>query len=133
MDLNELKPKSDTIKVTLLHPVSFEPILKEDGKEMTITAYLPFSKVYKQAVHEQANKHIQKLASKNKQVKYTAEDLDAANLELLSKITKEWDIVLEGKTPKCTPDNVSSLYKDFPWIKEQVEDAVNDISSFMKA
>lgn len=132
MDLLDLKPKSDTIEVILNHPATLEPILKADGTEMSITVYAPHSKVYKDALHEQTNRRLQK-AQKTKKFSMTSEEVEQSSLEVLARITKEWDIVLGGKTPKLDIQSATELYRDYPWIKDQVEEAVNDNASFLKA
>jgi hypothetical protein len=132
MDLLDLKPKSDTIEVILNHPATLEPILKADGTEMSITVYAPHSKVYKDALHEQTNRRLQK-AQKTKKFSMTSEEVEQSSLEVLARVTKEWDIVLGGKTPKLDIQSATELYRDYPWIKDQVEEAVNDNASFLKA
>jgi hypothetical protein len=98
---------------------------------MTITVYAPHSAQYKAAVHEQTNKRIQK-AAKGKKVTFTAEDIESATLELLAKTTKEWSIQLNGKSPKFSVDEASDLYAKLPWLKNQVVEAQEDYSAFLK-
>ena len=129
MDLNSLIPKSDTLAVDIKHPLTGEVMKKDDGSDMTITVYLPHSKEYKASVHEQNNKRIQR-AQKGKSV-YTSEDLEEATLDLLSKTTKEWNIQLDGKSPKFTVEDARALYDKLPWIKGQVLQAQEDLTSFL--
>lgn len=131
MDLSKLIPTDDTITVSLKHPITDEPLTKDDGKEMTITVYAPHSAQYKAAVHEQTNKRIQK-AAKGKKVTFTAEDIESATLELLAKTTKEWSIQLNGKSPKFSVDEAFDLYAKLPWLKNQVVEAQEDYSAFLK-
>lgn len=131
MDLSKLIPTDDTITVSLKHPITDEPLTKDDGKEMTITVYAPHSAQYKAAVHEQTNKRIQK-AAKGKKVTFTAEDIENATLELLAKTTKEWSIQLNGKSPKFSVDEAFDLYAKLPWLKNQVVEAQEDYSAFLK-
>lgn len=131
MDLSNLIPTDDTIVVTLKHPITDEPLTKDDGKEMTITVYAPHSAQYKSVIHEQTNKRIQK-ASKGKKISFTAEDIENATLELLAKTTKEWAIQLNGKSPKCSYTEAVELYGKLSWLKQQVLDAQEDYNSFLK-
>jgi hypothetical protein len=130
-DLFALIPTDDTISVVVKHPVTEEPLLKDDNKEMTITVYAPHSAQYKSAIHEQTNKRIQK-ASKGKKVTFTAEELDNATLELLAKTTKDWNIQLGGKSPKFSVAEAVDLYSKLPWLKQQVLEAQEDYSAFLK-
>jgi len=132
MDLSKLIPTDDTIVVTLKHPLTEEALIKDDGKEMTITVYAPHSATYKAAVHEQTNKRIQ-MASKGKKVTFTAEDIEAATLDLLAKTTKEWNIQLNGKSPKFSVAEAVELYSKLPWLKAQILEAQEDFSAFLKA
>lgn len=131
MDLNNLIPTDDTIVVVIKHPVTDEPLAKDDGKEMTITVYAPHSAQYKAAIHEQTNRRIQK-ASKGKKITVTAEDIENAMLELLAKTTKDWNIQLNGKSPKFSVAEAMDLYGKLPWLKQQVLDAQEDYAAFLK-
>ena len=131
MDLLSLIPTDDTIVVELKHPVTEDLLLKDDGKAMTITVYAPHSSTYKAAIHEQTNKRIQK-AAKGKKVPFTAEELENTTLELLAKTTKDWSIQLNGKSPKYSVGEAMDLYAKLPWLKQQVMDAQEDFSAFLK-
>ena len=131
-DLFNLIPTDDTIVITVKHPVTEEPLVKDDGKEMTITVYAPHSAQYKSAIHEQTNKRIQK-ASKGKKITFTAEEIDNSTLELLAKTTKDWNIQLNGKSPKFSAGEAVDLYGKLPWLKQQVLEAQEDYSAFLKA
>jgi len=130
-DLFALIPTDDTISVVVKHPISDEPLLKDDNKEMTITVYAPHSAQYKSAIHEQTNKRIQK-ASKGKRVTFTAEELESTTLELLAKTTKDWNIQLGGKSPKFSVAEAVELYSKLPWLKQQVMEVQEDYSAFLK-
>jgi hypothetical protein len=130
-DLSSFKPNTDVIEVILTEPDG-DPILKDDGKEMSITVYSPFSKEFKEVQYEQTDKRLNK-ASKNRKIVLTAKEIDEASIELLSHVTKSWDIQLSDKCPKLTIDAAYDLYSTYPWIKEQVEEAINSASSFTKA
>lgn len=131
MDLQSLIPTDDTIVVELKHPVTEELLTKDDGKPMTITVYAPHSSVYKSQMHEQTNKRIQK-ASKGKKITFTAEELENTTLELLAKTTKDWSIQLNGKSPKYSVGEAIDLYAKLPWLKQQVLEAQEDFSAFLK-
>lgn len=130
-DLFNMIPTDDTIVVVLKHPVTEEILTKDDGKEMTITVYAPHAGVYKSTIHEQTNKRIQK-AAKGKKVVFTAEELENTTLELLAKTTKDWSIQLNGKSPKFSVAEAVDLYGKLPWLKQQVLDAQEDFSAFLK-
>jgi hypothetical protein len=130
-DLFNMIPTDDTIVVNVKHPLTEEPLTKDDGKEMTITVYAPHSSAYKAIVHEQTNKRIQK-AAKGKKITFTAEELENTTLEMLAKTTKDWSIQLNGKSPKFSVAEAFDLYNKLPWLKQQVLEAQEDYSAFLK-
>jgi len=130
-DLFSMIPTDDTITVELKHPVTEDALVKDDGKPMTITVYAPHASIYKSQMHEQTNKRIQK-AAKGKKVTFTAEELENAMLELLAKTTKDWSIQLNGKSPKYSVAEAMDLYAKLPWLKQQVLEAQEDYSAFLK-
>ena len=130
-DLFNMIPTDDTILVEIKHPVTEEALIKDDGKPMTITVYAPHSSVYKAQIHEQTNKRIQK-AAKGKKVTFTAEELENSMLDLLAKTTKDWDIQFNNKSHKFTVAEAADLYAKVPWLKQQVIDAQEDYSAFLK-
>lgn len=131
MDLSNLMPTSDTITVILKHPVTDDVLMKDDGTEMSVTVYAPHSKEYKAAIHEQTNKRIQK-AQKSKKITFTAEEIDLASVELIAKTTKDWDLIFNKKQLKFSVAEASDLYQKLPWLKEQVIEAQEDYTSFLK-
>lgn len=131
MDLKDLKPKSDTVEVEIVHPNTLEPLKNEDESTMTITMYAPHSKEYKAVVHEQTNKRL-KQSQKNKRMELTAEDLERTGLELLAKATKSWNITFGGKQPKYSVDAAIDIYDEVFWIRDQIEEAINESLDFTK-
>jgi hypothetical protein len=130
-DLFNMIPTDDTIVVEIKYPGTEELLTQDDGKPMTITVYAPHSSVYKTVVHEQTNKRIQK-AAKGKKITFTAEELESATLEMLAKTTKDWDIQLNKKSPKFSVAEAMELYNKLPWLKQQVLEAQEDYSAFLK-
>lgn len=72
----------------------------------------------------------------------TPEEFDREAVELLAAVTKSWRQVEDGKerdtlTVKkeelvCGKENAARLYKEYPWVKEQVDAAVLDRANFLK-
>jgi len=130
MDLQNLIPKFDTSTFEIKHPLTNETLVKDDGNPMTITVYLPHAKEYKAVVHEQTNARIQR--SQKGKVLYTSEEIEDATMNLLVKTTKDWNIQLDGKEPKFTPETCRDVYDKLPWVRAQVLKAQEDYESFMK-
>lgn len=130
MDLMNFIPKSDIATFEIKHPLTGEVLKKDDGSVMTITVYLPHSKEYREVVHEQTNKRIQR--SQKGKTLYTSQEIEEATLDLLVKTTQDWDIQLDGKTPKFTQDACKDVYDKLPWVRAQVLQAQEDMTSFLK-
>ena len=130
MDLKDLTPTSDTVEVTLLHPNTEEVLKNNDKSPMTITLFAPHSKVYKSAMHEQTNKQIKKVRANKKDIDFTAEDIEQSSLEVLAKVTKEWNITYNGVVPKVSA--AKEVYEEVFWIKDQIEEALKTSLDFTK-
>jgi hypothetical protein len=129
-DLLDLKPKKDTIEVFVKHPVTGETILKEDGTEMTISVYGTHTRQYKDAIHDQSDTRIEKASkSKDANIRISSRDVEAFSIELAARITADWDIVLGGKKPPL--EDAKKVYEDFPWLRAQVMEAIEDFEAFM--
>ena len=62
----------------------------------------------------------------------TAEELEDAGMELLAKTTKEWNITFGGEQPKFTVAKAKAIYSEVFWLREQIEEALNNSLDFMK-
>lgn len=133
MDLKNLTPASDTIEVILVHPNTLEPLMNEGlDNEMSITLYAPHSKEYKKLVHEQTDKRLAQM-QKSKKVQVSAADLEKSSIDILAKATKEWDITYDGESPKLTVPKAREIYSEYFWIKDQLEEAINETLDFTQA
>ena len=133
MDLKDLKPKSDTVEVILVHPSNYETLFNPDGTEMSIVVHAPQTKTDKEAVRDQQNRTNQKMHKHKKNSTVTAKDLENDGITLLAKVTKEWNITYGGSNPKLTVENAKEVYSDMFWIREQIEASVSDSLDFTTA
>jgi hypothetical protein len=132
MDLANLKPKSEVTEILLKHPNTLEPLPNEDGSEMSVTVALPHSKRYKVAMHDQQNRRINAVQKKGS-MNYTAEDLERDSIELLAKITENWDITYNNEKPKLTVAKAKEVYSEVFWLRDQIEEALTESLDFTKA
>lgn len=129
MDLKDFAPKSDEVEVVVKHPKNGEPLTNKDGSNMVIVLHAPHSKAYKEAMYEQTNKRL-KVAQSSGDMNFTAQDLEEASLELLSKATKSWKITYDDKQPKLTAAKAKAIYEELFWLKPQLEEALNNSQAF---
>lgn len=132
MDLMNLKPTSDIVEVTLRHPNTGVVLKNDDKTNMTIVVFASHSKEYKELMHEQTNKRLKDMQS-SKSTNLTAQDMEKATLDMLSKITSEWNITYNKEQPKLSIAKAKQLYDEVFWIKDQIEEALADSLDFTKA
>ena len=132
MDLMNLKPTSNTVEVKLKHPNTGVVLKNEDKTDMTIVVFANHSKEYKELMHEQTNKRLKEMQS-NKNTNLTAQEMEKATLDMLSKITSEWNITYNKEQPKLSIAKAKQLYDEVFWIKDQIEEALADSLDFTKA
>lgn len=126
MDLNDFLPKSDTTEVILVHPKTQEPLLNDDGSEMTIEVWLPHSKHSKDIRYSQADE----LIAEGKKGLKTAES-ERLQLTILAKSVKAWDITFKEQKPEVSFDVAYQLFDDFAFIRRQVEEAIDKAEVFI--
>ena len=131
MDLSEIVPHSDEIVVTLKYP-NTDKVIENNGDKtpMTITLYAPHTKEYKAVVSEQANKRI-----KEGKQEFSIESFEEASVDLLTKITKSWNITFGGSKPKMSEKKAREVYtsKAGFWIVEQLQEGLNSFEAFTPA
>jgi hypothetical protein len=128
-DLNDLSMK-DTFEVHLRNPATDELLYFKDDvmKPCTITMYSKASKVYRKAVTEYQNR----LLKQGRNAKQTAEKLREDSLELALVQTVAVNNIPFGDK-ELTLADLRSVYADpkFIWIREQIEEASEDVSNFL--
>lgn len=74
-------------------------------------------------------------------IKVTAEKIEANNMDKLVAATEAftWGEGADGKPAtwggeqiQATPANIRRLYREAPWIKEQVDEFLGDVSRFLE-
>jgi hypothetical protein len=130
MDLNSLKPlmADDGAVLNIVHPESEEVI-----KGMTITLLGQDSKVYRKLQMGKQQAALNRMAKGKKALDLDAEKLSEDSIDDLVKLTTEWSgFMLDGKKLDCTPANVRTVYAEWVWIKEQVQEFVGNRANFFR-
>ena len=64
----------------------------------------------------------------------SAEAIDAGMLDILAACVVGWEgLEWGGQAIECTDHNIRDVYEKFPFIREQVEEFVNDRGNFISA
>jgi hypothetical protein len=122
-----------TADVTLLHPITRQPLRDKDGN-VAYVRVVSLDSPEVQAVQKQA---INKRLNARGRTKMTADELEAERAETLVAATKGWYLVsMEGDKLDVpySPALARNLYTDarFTWIREQVNEAVEDRATFLQ-
>lgn len=131
MGLNDIGKVKETTDVELVHPATGETLLNDDKTPMTITVHGPYSSTYKAISHNQQNKRLMKAQRTGGKLNLTAEEIEAASLELLVKCTESWSVTLDKKPEEFSHDKVREVYTTMPWVREQVDAVFGDTRAFL--
>lgn len=126
MDLTDLNlSAAGSSDLTLCHPATGEDLYDGDSP-VTITLLGKDSKEYRAAVAKRANSHL-----RNRKVQ-TVEQAQQDGIDLLASVTVDWSGITEnGEDLECTPAEVKRVYREYAWIREQVDEFVDDRSNFL--
>ncbi len=131
MDISSIGKTKDTSDVTIYNPITQETLVNDNGTDMTITIYGPNSSQYKAVNHAQQNRRLQKAQRTNGKMNLTAQEIESAAMDLLVKVTDSWNITVNKECPDCVEAKVKDIYTEFPWIRDQVDAALNDAQAFL--
>lgn len=110
--------------VHIMHPISGE----DTG--MVIRVAGPDSERARKARNDSTTKKIKA----RRLAKLDGEELDDDNRMNLAKMVISWSgFVYNGQPIPCAPDRVAKVFRDFPFIYEQVNLAAGDRGSFIKS
>lgn len=126
IDLASLDSKSKAesgAPVDILHPVSGEPL------GLTIVLAGADSATYRRSQAAMLRRQV------GRRTQNDAEGTRANACRLLGACTLSWvwcGASLDGGEPDCTPEAATELYARFPWIYEQVDQAVHDRAAYLQ-
>lgn len=116
--------QEEGIEVKVTHP--------KTGEEMGITIRVagPESDRQKKARNRLVNDRL----IKNRNRRVTAAELEQDALKVSAASILGWDnIEIKGQPLEFNLENAEKLLKNYPFIREQVDSAVNDRALFMKS
>ena len=113
-----------------LHDADGEPIMQGllNDKPVTITVVGTYSQKYRKATDVARDKQL-----KRRRAMLTGDELQKQQLDITASCVLSWDGVNadEKGTPlPCTKENVIAVLVAAPWIREEVEAAMNDNARF---
>jgi len=85
------------------------------------------SEVYNKQLRKNQDKMMKK-GMKN----IKSENIEVEGIELLVACTVDWEGIADnGEDLGCTKENVRYVYKNYPWIKDQIDEFIGDRSNFL--
>lgn len=130
IDLSQFETGSEGEWLELLHPVTGQPIADDEGNTLRVQLLGKDSKEYRKAQRAITER---RLKSRSKANRFDAEALEQEAVDVLIACTVAWEgFAEEGKELECKPANVRKVYLEYPWIKEQVDEFVDDRGNFMQ-
>lgn len=105
----------------IYHPITNEPL------DIQIKLAGADSDVYKKAINKQIEKRLKKSA-----VNRTLEQEEKEEIEILTACTLDWkNVEYEGRVLECNPENIKFIYSQFIWLREQVDNFINDRKNYI--
>lgn len=117
------------IEIEITHPATSKPL----GLKVRVASYQ--SERAKAVQRRLANRSL-KERSRNPKKASTVEELEEHSNEILASVVLGWSgFELKGKPLECNRENVLSVLNnpDLWFIREQIDKAADDITSFMPA
>lgn len=109
--------------VELLNPLTSAPLKSDDGRPITVTVRGADGATYEDAQFD-ARFRAQYAPDGARERRDFMDELASV---VLGKVTVAWDgIAVDGSTWECNAEAATALYKRFPWIRAQIDAAVND-------
>lgn len=129
MDLNVLDTKKLANEGTWMRIVN---IATNEDTDIEILLAGVDSKYFRDAKREWENRRRDKL-EKGAGLP-TADELEKARLATLVACTLDWrNLELEGKTLACNKVSAHYVYRNFEWVREQVDNFIADRRNFLPA
>jgi hypothetical protein len=122
-----------TAQMKVEHPGTGETVLQEDGKTpVTMTLCSADGEDYRRVLRTTANRRLEKQQQRGKRAKLSVEEIEGDAIEALVAATKDWSgIEYRGRKLEFNVDNCRMIYKDLPWLREQVDAFISERANFL--
>ncbi len=125
MDISNFSVKEDAEAVTIRNPSPGEDLLNDNGEPMQVFVVGSDSAAFRRIKSD--------MFAKNRKAKNVSFDrAEAQSLEVLALATTDFkNIQLDGEALEYSKQAAIDLYRAYPWIKEQVDEAIVNRSDFL--
>lgn len=123
-ELDTAKGAEQGYELELRHPTTHEPIgafIKVVGQD---------AESYQEQLRALQKKSVEAMARSRR---VNGIDAEQEGINLLAASTRGWRALppVDGKPLEFSPENARTLYRRFPWIREQVATAISERSNFL--
>ena len=113
----------------LLNPGNGELLFDNDGNSVGIDLLGKDSDAYRLAARKITNRRLSQKGVST----ITAERIELEANEILANCTVSWvGIVYKGEALECNVANAKMVYKELPWLKEQVDEFVAERANYLE-
>lgn len=130
MNLDSIGRAKDHSTLQIIHPATGRIVNTDDGKPMEITVYGEYSDTYKSAFYESTRKRIEQARETGK-TSMSREDMEQETFDIVCQCTKAWNLTDKDGQIEFTADNVTRVYRDYPWVYQQVRAHLENASNFL--
>lgn len=135
-DLNVNKGANEGFEYHVLHPSDNTPLYTDNGEPITITVLGRYSDAYIRANKNSGNRRLSAASrSRGGRASVTMDEIEGDATEIMVACVTSWkNITVDGQVLECNPKNVRRVIMDdrFRWLREQIDEAINTDSNFMR-
>ena len=132
MEISDFKLEDSAI-MPVRHLATGQPIKTKDGKAVSVTVACKDSEVFRLLARNQTERRL-KRASETGNSRLSSTELEDEALDLLAGSTLGWSgITKDGAEFPFSFENARGLYRELPWLRDQVDAFIADRANFMKA
>ena len=105
----------------------------DDGMSIVWTCLTSDSKTYQRLQHQQTTNRLNKRVSRGGRLKITGEELEQDAIDIMVACVRKWSGNWEynGQKLECNPINVRTILEKELWIREQIDEFINDRSNLL--
>jgi hypothetical protein len=126
MDLASLQPSETPISFDVIHPISRKPI------GLSISVFGSDSSVYRAASASRSERRMKLM--KPGRIQLSSEEIQDDATAILVQSTAGWKwtegCTFHGGVPSFDRATVEQVYRELPWVMEQVDSFIGDRSNF---
>ena len=132
MSLRAVGKTKATTTVTVLDPVTREPLKTIGGADMTVTLHGPFSDHFKAVIRDQQQRRTADMATKGA-TPMSPQELDEFSREMLFRCIESWTVTLEGdEIVPLERAAVDAVFAEFPWLRDDLDTALGSRGNFLE-